>query len=48
MRDMLLGSILSGLGIAYKIELGMAGDLAYQIYQSRQTEPDENQLICTH
>lgn len=30
---------------AAKIELGMAGDVTHQIYQSRQLEPDENQLI---
>lgn len=30
---------------AAKTELGMAGDIAHQIYQSRQLAPDENQLI---
>lgn len=30
---------------AARTELGMAGDIACQIYQSRQSEPDESQLI---
>ncbi|MFG6367190.1 MAG: hypothetical protein K1W16_01975 [Lachnospiraceae bacterium] len=30
---------------AAKIELGMASDITHQIYQSRQLESDENQLI---
>lgn len=30
---------------AARTELGMAGDIAHQIYQSRQIEPDENQLM---
>ena len=30
---------------AARTELGMAGDITHQIYQSRQLEPDENQLI---